>query len=224
MKIPVHIYAFVGVIGSGKSYRLEQMKNSFNGQGQISLVGDFSDGIRDLVKNIFGYNDNFGDVNSSIYRRWKDGVVCQTSVAFPEINSKLLTGREILRNVGESVKLVAGEDVWAKYTIKTLRDRIQAQVFRSDVCVKEIQVLIGSVRFRHEARAVFDLYEQLLPRWGQSLFYPDVHFILCDYHSKDYNADSSHISEAFAQTIINDPVERYRDGDDVSKYVQRLCR
>lgn len=218
MKIPVEIYAFVGVIGSGKSHRLEQMKREYNGAGQVVITADFSDGIRDLTRQIFGYSSGFGDVNSEEYRDWKNNVVCEFSeiTSHGVIESKM-KGRDILRRIGEGVKDVAGVDVWARYTTARIYDQVCKQSFRSDVRVSGVRVLIGSVRFKDEVQSIFQLYRDLMDKAQFLDMEPQIHFIFCDYHSPSYDATSHHISEAFAQAVIG--LGRYKDGDDITEIV-----
>lgn len=216
-RIPVEIYAFVGVIGSGKSYRLEQMKKEYSGDGQVVITADFSDGIRDLTRQLFGYSANFGDVNSQEYRDWKENVACVTVHNGVVMNS--FTGRDILRNVGEFTKCVAGQDVWARYTTQSLYSRISYQLFRSDLCVWGVRVLIGSVRFKCEARSIFELFRNVTANMS-SFVNTSLHFIFCDYHSPSYDATSSHVSEALAQAVLD--TEEYKDGDDITKLIDTM--
>lgn len=218
MKIPVEIYAFVGVIGSGKSHRLEQMKKEYNGDGQVVITADFSDGIRDLTRQIFGYSSEFGDVNSEEYRDWKNNVVCEFSEITPYgVIENKMRGREILCRIGEGVKSVAGVDVWARYTTARIYDQVCRQSFRSDVRVNGVRVLIGSVRFKDEVQSIFQLYMDLIDNAQFLGMEPQIHFIFCDYHSQSYDATSHHISEAFAQAVIN--LGKYKDGDDITEIV-----
>lgn len=215
MKIPVEIYAFVGVIGSGKSHRLEQMKKEYNGDGQVVITADFSDGIRDLTRQIFGYSSEFGDVNSEEYRDWKDNVVCEFSEITPHgVVEDKMKGRDILCRIGEGVKNIAGVDVWARYTTIRIYNQVCRQQFRSDVRVNGVRVLIGSVRFESEVQSIFQLYRDLMDK---AQLEPQIHFIFCDYHSPSYDATSHHISEALAQAVIG--LGRYKDGDDITEIV-----
>ena len=218
IKVPVEIYAFVGVIGSGKSYRLERMKEKYNGDGQVVITADFSDGIRELTRQIFGYSAEFGNVNSEEYRDWKDNVVCEFSEITPNgVVENKMRGRDILRRIGEGVKDVAGVGVWARYTKARIYDQVCKQSFRSDVRVNGVRVLIGSVRFKEEVQSIFQLYRDLRCRAEFLNIEPQIHFIFCDYHSPSYDATSHHISEAFAQAVIN--LDKYKDGDDITEIV-----
>lgn len=216
-RIPVEIYAFVGVIGSGKSYRFEQMKKEYSGDGQVVITADFSDGIRELTRQLFGYDAHFGDVNSQEYRDWKENMACVTIHNGAVLNS--FTGRDILRNVGEFTKCIAGQDVWAKYTMQSLYSRIACQPFRSDVCVQGVRVLIGSVRFKCEAQSIFELFRNVTANLD-SFVNPSLHFIFCDYHSLNYDATSSHVSEALAQAVLD--TGEYRDGDDITWLIDTM--
>lgn len=218
IEVPVEIYAFVGVIGSGKSHRLERMKEEYNGDGQVVITADFSDGIRELTRQVFGYSSEFGDVNSEEYRDWKNNVVCE----FSEITSNgvvenKMRGRDILRRIGEGVKSVAGVDVWARYTTARIYDQVCRQSFRSDVRVNGVRVLIGSVRFKDEVQSIFQLYRDLMDKAQFLGIEPQIHFIFCDYHSPSYDATSHHISEALAQAVIG--LNKYKDGDDITEIV-----
>lgn len=214
-KIPVEIYAFVGVIGSGKSYRLERMKEEFEGYGRAVIKADFSDGIRDLTRQIFGYNAQWGDVNSQEYRDWKKNVACVTLHNGTADNS--FTGRDVLRNIGECTKNIAGRDVWARYTTDSLYSLIKGQPLRSDMPVRGIRVLIGSVRFDCEAQRIFSLSNAVNLTHGLEA---SLHFVFCDYHSPSYDAASPHVSEALAQSALRTGL--YKDGDDITDWMKLM--
>ena len=61
------------------------------------------------------------------------------SMAIPDRYNRL-TGRDLLRNIGEGVKMVAGPDIWAKY--------VGTQVYQRASAFGKTAVIFGSVRFK----------------------------------------------------------------------------
>lgn len=194
----VEIYAFVGVVGSGKSYRLNRMARECQVTGgKVAVIGDFSDGIREATARILNIDSSILRPESEAYRLWKDSEVMAG-----------VTGRDILCNVGEGLKSVLGKDIWAQYTSRKIeRDIATWQAWG----IRSVRVLFGSVRFNYEARAVFNLAH----RMGVS-----PHFIFCDYPSPSYNDAIQHPSEQFAQGILK---MGCRDGQDITKIVKTFC-
>lgn len=65
------VYGFIGAIGSGKSYRLDQLKRANTIKGIKTLDGDFSDGIRETLAFILTGKAAKMDINSDSYSYWK---------------------------------------------------------------------------------------------------------------------------------------------------------
>lgn len=198
------IYGFVGVIGSGKSYAIDSFIQDCGISERPFIVGDFSEGIRMTLLNIFGTPNSKMDVNSQAYSDWKKleqrifYPVDKNLVAFP------INGRKFLQNTGEYLKQVVGEDVWARWTYNYVVEKL-SNMNIDDVYLCEI--LFGSVRFDFEAKVIFDLAQST----GK-----DVTIYFCDYHSERYEL-SDHKSEKFAQYFLN---LGCKDGEDITSLVK----
>src|SRR5574344_1485370 len=154
------IWGFVGPIGGGKTYQLEAARGRSETESRVFITGDFSDGIRSSVLKIFDADPEAVMCPSSReYLGWKD--LWQT-IRLPmrfdsgndSCNEITFRGRDLLRNIGEYIKTLAGEDVWARWT-------------RNDICRKYwdlpeeerdyCDIAFGSVRFGVEAKMVFSV-------------------------------------------------------------------
>lgn len=198
-----YVFGLIGCIGSGKSYRLQSFIDDVTAKGYKVVTGDFSDGIRDLVTYIItGTMANSIDVNSEKYGQWKGQIVGEIKDPFT-MDGCMLSGRDLLRNVGEGAKLIAGPDVWAKYT----GEKVYDEAVRGE---KREGVIFGSVRFPVEAEAVCRVAK---------LLHRDPMFIFCDYHSPRYDCTSDHVSEKLAQAILQTGAT---DGEDVTNHVKQI--
>lgn len=197
-----YVFGLIGCIGGGKSYRLQSFIDDVTAKGYKVVTGDFSDGIRDLVTYIItGIMANNIDVNSEKYGQWKGQIVGK--IKDPStMDDYMLSGRDLLRNVGEGTKWIAGLDVWAKYTGE--------KVYNAAVNVKGAGVIFGSVRFSAEAEAVCRVAK---------LLHRSPKFIFCDYHSPRYDCTSDHVSERLAQAILH---RGATDGEDVTNHVKQI--
>ena len=203
------VYAYVGVIGSGKSYQASKKIQESSAQGNPVISSDFSDGIRRVLLDIFGLTDVGIDVNSTCYALWKKqtqriAIPLGKSICFSPID-----GRELLKNIGEGLKEIAGEDVWARWS----HDRVLKEVENLTEEEKEkCDIVFGSVRFPMEVKTVFSVANRLNK---------EVQFIFCDYHSKNYSPNIEHISEGLAHDCIS---AGFKDGDDITEYLyDRYC-
>ena len=207
------VYAFVGVVGGGKTFRLEKMLNDAEILGISVIKADFSDGVRDTLMNILTGSDQEIDLSSKLYADWK---LANIDVPVPyetfHCNTIRTTGRELLQNTAEFCKKLAGAGVWAKYAedkvVSRFKEYVKSGTFSSD----NISIMFGSVRFPSEVQAVFRVGEKT----GK-----DVQFIFCDYHSENYSPNIEHISEGLAHDCIS---AGFKDGDDITEYLyDRYC-
>ena len=202
------VYAFVGVVGGGKTFRLEKMLNDAEISGVPVIKADFSDGVRDTLMNILTGSDQEIDLSSKLYANWKLGVI-EVPVPYETFPCDTIrtTGRELLQNTAEFCKKLAGGDVWAKYAENKVVSQFK-EYAKSDASSSDnMSIMFGSVRFPSEVQAVFRVGEKI----GK-----EVQFIFCDYHSENYSPNIEHISENLAQDCIS---AGFKDGDDITEYL-----
>lgn len=202
------IYGIVGVIGSGKTYRAEQLQVDAACEERPMILGDFSEGIRQTLMNIFTGRNRGVQLDSSVYAGWKNA---QQSILLPTSGNGLLpdivkvTGREMLQRTGEYLKTLAGEDVWAKWTAQDILNRwSKIDTDKRGLC----DIVFGSLRFDCEAEAIFKVAEAT----GK-----EVKIYFCDYHSDSYELND-HVSEKFAQYFLS---LGCKDGDDITELVKQ---
>jgi len=204
------IYGFVGVIGSGKSYRanqvIEETRKEKNG---CVVMGDFSEGIRRFAMVVLAGLSRPINILSNEYSDWKN-TEFEVPLPYSDQKSITLSGRQILKNVGEGLKEVLGPDIWARWTEN---DIISTLNHISIGMTKEqgdaIKIVFGSVRFPIEAKVLFDLAAKMDR---------EVEIIFCDYKSSVYEL-FPHVSEKFAQRFIE---MGYKDGDNITDVVREI--
>lgn len=208
MSLKGKIYGIVGVIGSGKTYRAEQLQVDAACEERPMILGDFSEGIRQTLMNIFTGRNRGVQLDSSVYAGWKNA---QQSILLPTSGNGLLpdivkvTGREMLQRTGEYLKTLAGEDVWARWTANAVTNS-WAKMSEEDAEICDI--VFGSLRFDCEAEAIFKVAEAT----GK-----EVKIYFCDYHSDSYELND-HVSEKFAQYFLS---LGCKDGDDITELVKQ---
>lgn len=204
---PGKVVGFVGVTGSGKDYQAGLLKDIDDAAGRPVIVGDFSEGIRRVVKELlFPDIGNPIEPDSKVYREWKSKLF-QVPIPLDLGNTTfaVMNGRELLQNIGEGVKSMFGLSVWATWT----EDRIMTQWSMLDSDSKRAaDVIFGSIRFDYEAAAVF----RAANRMGKQV---EIYF--CDYRSKFYKVQD-HASEDFAKYFL---AMGCHDGQDITDLVCR---
>lgn len=205
------IYGLVGVIGSGKSYQAEALMVGAACEERPMIMGDFSEGIRQTLMNIFTGASRGIDCTGEAYAQWKR---LKNIVPLPfeprEDSSDVLEtvqveGRELLQRTGEYLKTLAGDDVWARWTANYVTQR-WAKMSEQDAL--SCDIVFGSLRFDCEAEAIFKVAEVT----GK-----EVQIIFCDFHSDSYELNG-HVSEKFAQYFIG---LGCKDGDDITELVKK---
>ena len=71
MSLKGKIYGLVGVIGSGKSYQAEALMVDAACMERPLIMGDFSEGIRQTLMNIFTGESKKIDCTGTAYAKWK---------------------------------------------------------------------------------------------------------------------------------------------------------
>lgn len=197
------VYGFIGAIGSGKSYRLDQLKRANTIKGIKTLDGDFSDGIRETLAFILTGKAAKMDINSDSYSYWKNNGQVITTPTNPLTDTpyaSMVTGRQLLQRCGEYIKTLAGPAVWADWTAKRITEE---WVKLDEFDAYTADIAFGSVRFAEEVVAILNVGKMMSK---------DVKFIFCDYKSPRYEIND-HVSENFARYFIN---KGFKDGDNIT--------
>lgn len=211
MSLKGKIYGLVGVIGSGKSYQAEALMVDAACMERPLIMGDFSEGIRQTLMNIFTGESKKIDCTGTAYAKWKQ---LSSDILLPFfsqddspniLDSVRVEGRELLQRTGEYLKSLAGEDVWARWTANAVTNR-WAKMSEEDALMCDI--VFGSLRFDCEAEAIFKVAEAT----GK-----EVQIYFCDYHSDSYELND-HVSEKFAQHFLS---LGCKDGDDITELVKQ---
>lgn len=211
MSLKGKIYGLVGVIGSGKSYQAEALMVDAACMERPLIMGDFSEGIRQTLMNIFTGESKKIDCNSEAYAMWKrfHSGIClpflEEGVPYQTLFTEKVSGRDLLQRTGEYLKLLAGEDVWARWTANAVTNS-WAKMSEEDAEICDI--VFGSLRFDCEAEAIFKVAEAT----GK-----EVKIYFCDYHSDSYELND-HVSEKFAQYFLS---LGCKDGDDITELVKQ---
>lgn len=204
------IYGFVGVTGSGKDYQVGLLKDLDEASKRPILTGDFSEGIRQTVMSfLLPYGEmNYIDPESRVYRDWKSlefDIPIPVSCGGVDMMTSRITGRQILQNVGEGLKAMFGNNIWANWTSNYL---LRHWLMLPEVEKMRADVVFGSIRFDCEAEEVFKI---------AGIMKKTVEIYLCDYHSKFYKV-LDHKSEDFAKYFLG---LGYKDGDNITDEVYR---
>ncbi len=167
------VYAYIGVIGSGKDYASERKAAELNCE-----IFDFSGGVRDFTFNFLGWKPQtpkdyvyFKSEPQTLYFR-HDGVV----------NRLVVTGRKFLENVGFTMRSY-DPNFWVNYC------KARATTYIEE---GNDNVVFNAVRYVNEANAVKNV------AFSNEL---ELHFIFTDYRSGRYEVRNDD-SELFAQSIL----------------------
>ena len=201
------IYGFIGPIGGGKTYQLELLRKRNKEILCPFITGDFSDGIRQTVLNLFGCDGLKINASSGYYLEWKNKEQL-FDIPIGDYGRRVpIKGRELLKNIGEGLKDLAGQDVWARWTLSDICKQYQS--LPNDNRKQECDVAFGSIRFKDEAQVVFNASEMLEKQ---------VKLIFCNFHEVKYDPDV-HVSESLAHKLIS---LGYKDEDDVTQAVKKI--
>lgn len=197
------IYGLVGVIGSGKSYRAEQLMMDCENEGRPVIVGDFSEGIRHTIMNIFTGRDVPIDVNSRDYLYWKN---TDFKVRIPGQKDETVSGRLLLQRTAEYLKTLAGPSVWADWTASYVASQwvklSESEAYRANI-------IFGSLRFFEETDSLFKIAHMTSK---------EVKILFCNFKSDTYELNN-HISEKLARYFVE---KGFNDGDDITEEVVEL--
>lgn len=201
------IYGIVGVIGSGKTYRAEQLQVDAAVEERPMILGDFSEGIRQTLMNIFTGENRGIQLDGSVYAHWKEmpqSIFVPTSGNGVLPDFYLVSGRQLLQRTGEYLKTLAGEDVWARWTsLDIIRRWADLPVEQAHAC----DIVFGSLRFDCEAEALFQVAASTSK---------EVEIIFCNFKSDKYELND-HVSEDFARYFLN---KGCKDGENITDLVK----
>lgn len=130
----INIWAYIGVIGSGKNFRGEQ---KFAESPDDSLIVNFSDGVRYYTWKALGWKPR----NMEEYNKFK-----QMDIELLGTGHKI-KGREMLQNIGTNVMRDYDQNVWAKLWDITVRHELQNGV----IC----NFIACDLRYPNEVKAIF---------------------------------------------------------------------
>jgi hypothetical protein len=166
------IRIYLGVIGSGKTYRCAQLVEQ--GYNKVSVA----DALRETLWSILGWKPS----SDEDYKEFKEAQMVYAPDKNPanRITFYPITGRTMLQNIGETFKDLFGRDYWAIQW----RDYIQNNESENNVC--------DDVRFPEEVNEALRLQQ-----YGYS-----VEFIFCNYNSDRYTPNNTHISERYAHMLL----------------------
>lgn len=207
MKNNESVYGFIGPAKGGKTYQLNALRKRANDESRDFITGDFSDGIRHTILEIFGLSNSEIDPSSKEYLNWKDR---QQVIDIPgQLGFTEFRGRDLLKNVGEYLKTLAGEDVWARWTGNDICRKYWN--LETDEDRDSSIVAFGSVRFGSEVNMLFNV---------ASLINKNVKLIFCNHYDTKFDPNV-HISESLAHQLI---LRGFKDGEDVTQAVKEIYK
>lgn len=128
----VNIYAFIGVIGSGKNYRAEKL------QGELldSIMINFSDGVRDSSWSLLNWKP----------KNVKEYEVFKSTFFINEYLGVSISGRMILQRIGTDIMRAYDPDVWANIWYRKVLRQSEAS-----------NIIVSDLRYINEARRIMDI-------------------------------------------------------------------
>ena len=201
------IYGFIGPAKGGKTYQLNRLQNLVMSEERDFIQADFSDGIRQTILNILGYTECDVDLLSPCYSYWKEMEQQITIPIEDSLVTRYIKGREILKNVGEYLKTLAGEDVWARWTGNDICRKYWN--LENDSKRRDCVIAFGSVRFGVEVNTVFTIAK---------LLNKGVELRFCNYQNVNFDPNV-HISESLGHQLI---LRGHKDGDDVTASIREM--
>lgn len=187
------IAAFLGVIGSGKDHRAQQLNPA------LFRRVDFKDELLDIAGDLVGYDvrEEYDWFKTAIVgmRRPRnplgEGMVASVTKELQSRHPSLVTGRVLLQRLGTEVMRKRDRDYWVKAW-----ERRAAEAERAG-----FNVAVADCRFMNEVAC--------LQRRG-------AHFTFCDYRSPRYDPKAPHESEYLAQRLL---ARGFKDGDDLTHFL-----
>jgi len=169
------IFAFIGVIGSGKDYQVK-----LKSETDDYKIFDFSDGVREFTWGFLGYRPN----TNKDYSKFKAGTNVLIFSEDDEEQKFIIPGRRFLENVGSTMRKY-DSDFWAKYCINSANNCYLHGVRN---------FIFNSVRYPNEAKFVINFAKKINA---------DLNFIFTNYKSNRYEIRRNE-SEYFAQKLLKE--------------------
>ena len=207
MKSKGLIYGFIGPAGGGKTYNLNKVRELANEEQRDFIEGDFSDGIRQTLLQMFGIENKAVDLSSNAYLAWKDADVPFVVPVGDSLVEGKIKGRELLKNIGENLKYLGGDKIWAKWTGNDIIHKYFE--LASEGKRNESIIAFGSVRFEPEIRMLFSIAD---------IINKEVKIVFCNHFNTEFNP-RVHISENLAHQLI---LRNAKDGDDVTQIIRSM--
>jgi hypothetical protein len=172
------LIGFAGVIGSGKDYNASRL------EGLHFTRVDFADAVRETLWLILGWKPK----NQAEYEEFKTTVVSfRLKFSLP----KLLTGRELLINIGDGFRKNYGENYWVDIAERKIKLAISAGK----------KIVVSDVRYSNEVKMLTDL--------GGKVFFANYK---SERYNSTYKSDSEYMSQALLAKGFGDMDEiRYED-------------
>lgn len=203
-KEPPRITAFIGVVGSGKDYRANQLSE----KGHVRI--DFKDELIAMCSDIAGYDvskdyDWFKNHIVGVHRSsnpLSDAFIASEQKELLTKYPDLITGRKLLQRVGTEVMRKRDRNYWVNQFCK--KAAVQLKSNKS--------VVNADCRFFNEV--------EILSRMDAAT---SVSFIFCNYKSNRYDTSFDHPSEKLAQTFLGMDI---KDGQELfhSDFVEAAKR
>lgn len=183
MKTP-EIFAFLGVIGSGKDHRAAQITATHERV-------DFKDALIEMVSDILGYDirpeyEWFKEALIGFRKPdnpLREGMVRSEMADLKKRYPWLMTGREMLQRVGTDVMRKRDPDYWVD----------QWYVRAGRLLQEGKSVVVADCRFANEVDTLLKM---------STIHGGVASFIFCDYRSPRYDPTSPHESERVAQALL----------------------
>lgn len=136
------IYAFIGVIGSGKDYYATHRLEELNRLGYKGIHINFADAVRKMVWKIFGFEPK----DNKEYELFK-----KTSI---EVNlnreeNPVITGREFMQKLGTDCIRTSNPDFWANEWKKKI----------DEISYNYDFVVVSDCRFENEAKIIMENFD-----------------------------------------------------------------
>lgn len=198
------VFAFVGPKGGGKDTALAEYKDLYLKSGYTIIETDFSDGIRAVVAGvIYGEQHEISNLDER-YLQWKNAANRLNCFEMDSTTSP--TGRDMLIGVGETMKQMFGQDIWAKYCELDVKRKLNRQDNND-----KIAIFFGSTRFIHEAATVIRIADYIGAK-------PE--FMFCNYN---HAAEGMivHASEKLAQYFVDLKIGHRQD---ITNQIVQLCK
>lgn len=195
-----YLYAFIGVRGSGKTYRRNEIikyLTLYASTPQTAIPIDFKDGLIEMVNDLLGFpvpadEKEYDYFKSSVIGLHKGIISRLVSALVDTVTRDALTGRKVLQRVGTDMIRSRMPNYWVDIFMRKAINQIKTN---------NRHVVCADMRFPNEVSAILSLSD-----------IANIKFIFCDYKSPRYSATDPHESEQLAQTLLK---MGFKDGQEI---------